>query len=175
MYGHREKWRANSIKTIIPEAVPCYQQCCKGVLMHCLHAQSHPPLPTQKSKGGGGVSESLETREALFYWSSAAVKIFSFTGRMQQSEGECQGSPSSGNKQQIITFVHFKDQSSMQNQAHDLSVLITESINTDIVKVLNFHLNCRVRNFEKELFSFPKCDLLNRDVDSNNLSQLCDL
>lgn len=50
MYEHREKWMANSIKSIIPEAAPCYQQHCKGILMHCLHAQPRPslfPTPTE--------------------------------------------------------------------------------------------------------------------------------
>lgn len=48
MYECREKWMANSIKSIIPEAPQCYQQHCKGVLMHCLHAQPRPlPTPTE--------------------------------------------------------------------------------------------------------------------------------
>lgn len=39
---------ANSITPIIPEAVLCYQQLRKDVLMHCLHAQLHPlPAPTE--------------------------------------------------------------------------------------------------------------------------------
>lgn len=49
---------ANSIKSIIPEAAPCYQRHCKGVLMHCLHAHSCPlPTPTEIKvvvvRGGG--------------------------------------------------------------------------------------------------------------------------
>lgn len=70
---------ANSIKSIIPKAAPCYQWDSKGVLMHCLCAQP-PPLP-QKSKllwsfeGGGGngegggwfrLTELSETREGSF-------------------------------------------------------------------------------------------------------------
>lgn len=65
---------ANSIKSIIPEAAPCYQRHCKGVLMHCLHAHSCPlPTPTEIKvvvvQGGGGetsFTDSSETREGLF-------------------------------------------------------------------------------------------------------------
>lgn len=40
----KKKWMANSIKSIIPKAAPCYRWHSKGVLMHCLRAQP-PPLP----------------------------------------------------------------------------------------------------------------------------------
>lgn len=80
MYERGEKWMANSIKSIIPEAVPCYQRRCKGVLMHCLRAQPRPlPTPTEIKvvvvRGGGeggrgrgetSFAESSETREGLF-------------------------------------------------------------------------------------------------------------
>lgn len=78
MYERGEKWMANSIKSIIPEAGPCYQQRCKGVLMHCLHALASPaPSPTPHSgrnqsccgpKGGEGrraLTESSETGRGL--------------------------------------------------------------------------------------------------------------
>ena len=58
MYERGEKWMANSIKSIIPEAAPCYQWHCKGVLMHCLACSALPPphsLRNQSCCGPGGV------------------------------------------------------------------------------------------------------------------------
>lgn len=75
MYEHEEKWMANSIKSIIPEAAPCYQQHCKGVLMHCLHAQPPPSLTPHSHRNQSccglrgretSFTESSETREGLF-------------------------------------------------------------------------------------------------------------
>ena len=76
MYERGEKWMANSIKSIIPEAAPCYQRHCKGVLMHCLACSALPPphsLRNQSCCGPGGVgggetsfTDSSETREGLF-------------------------------------------------------------------------------------------------------------
>lgn len=62
MYEREEERTANSIKSIIPEAAPCYQQRSKGVLMHCLHAQpTNATAPTTTEikdvvvgVGGGG-------------------------------------------------------------------------------------------------------------------------
>lgn len=78
MYECGEKWMANSIKSIIPEAAPCYQQHCKGVLMHCLHAQPRPlPTPTEikvvvVQGGGRRASQSHQRPERACF--SAAVR-----------------------------------------------------------------------------------------------------
>lgn len=70
MYEHGEKWMTNSIKSIIPEAVLCYQRYCKGVLMHCRHAQLPPDSHRNQSCGPRGretsFTDSSETRAGLF-------------------------------------------------------------------------------------------------------------
>lgn len=113
MYERGEKWMANSIKSIIPGAALCYQQHCKGVLMHCLHAQTHhhlPPSPLllQKSKllwfgVETSFSKSSQSREALFQKGNTQQwAIYLHHKQSQQWEVRCQISTPSANKECII-------------------------------------------------------------------------
>lgn len=110
MYERGEKWMANSIKSIIPEAAPCYQRHCKGVLMHCLHAQPRPlPTPTEikvvvVQGGGRRASQSHQRPErACFSEATHSREPFTFTTRKLLSEVECQVSTSCANKEWIIS------------------------------------------------------------------------
>lgn len=92
MYGHREKWRANSIRSIIPEAVVsaalwrCFDVLPSRSVLHRLP----PPSRNTEIKvvvfwGEGEACPSHCRQEGLFLW-SGAQRWFNFTERMQQCE-----------------------------------------------------------------------------------------